>query len=81
MPLHREGEIFRAHTFAIISDTNKHCATLFDRDGYFSGTSVQGIFYQLLDYRRRTLDNLSRGDAAGHFIRENVNFHCRKTLL
>src|SRR5262245_5853408 len=75
MPLNGENEIFWPHTFAIVGHTNKHRTAPLDRYGYFSGTSVQGIFYKLLYYRRRTLDDLPRGDAASHFIRENMNFH------
>jgi hypothetical protein len=75
MPLNGESEIFWPHTFAIVGDTNEHRTALFDRYGYFRGTSVQGIFYKLFYYRRRTLDDLPRGDAVGHFIRENMNFH------
>src|SRR5262245_35975378 len=75
MPLNGEREIFWPHTFAIVNDTNEHRAALFDRDGYFRGNSIQGVFYKLLHYRRRSFDDLPRGDAVGHFIRKNMNFH------
>ena len=81
MPLNRYGEILRAHAFAVVGHANECGAALFDRDGNFRRTGVQGIFYELLNYRGRTLYHLASGNAAGHFIRKNMNFHAGRTLL
>ena len=73
MTLESEHGIVTHHAEAVVSDLHQFLAAGLDLHPDARGTSVERVFQELLDDRRRPLDNLARGDFVGNGFRKNAN--------
>jgi hypothetical protein len=68
MPHNRQLKVCLGHSHTVIDNVNGAQAPFLDNDGYTGCSSVNGIFYKLLDHRFWTLNNFSRGDLIGKVL-------------
>ena len=74
MMLEGKDRIILAHSFAVVAHLNQPLSPR--KDTYVNGpaSGIDGIFQQLLHYRRRTLDNFAGSDFVGQNFRQYPNF-------
>ena len=80
MALDGHGQVFGAHTFAIIGHANQRRAAFFHSDDNFAGTRIERILDQLLHRRSRPLNDFAGRNPAGKVIGQNLDFH-RDSIL
>ena len=68
MTLESEDGIIASHPFAVVRYTHQPAAAKLDIDLNSAGLGIDRIFYQLLDDRRRTFDDLAGRDLIGERI-------------
>ena len=73
VPLQRQLGVIRRHPLAVVFDAHQALAAKLDGHRDASGAGVDGVFDQLLDDRRRALDDLAGGDLVGELDREAMN--------
>ena len=71
--LQAHDRILAPHADAVIDDADALSATPLHLDPDVGGGRVQRVFDQLLHDRRRTLDDLPRGDLVGHRVRQHLD--------
>ena len=74
--LDREPRILRVHPLAIVLDAQRLLAPELDGDRNAPRAGIERVLDQLLDDRRRALDDLAGGDLIGEVGREAVDAHC-----
>src|ERR1051325_6129899 len=79
MTLKGKQRIVVRHPFPVAGDAQEAASPRFRIDMDAPRACIDRILDQLLDDRRRTLDDLARRDLVSQLIRENVDFgHRRK---
>ena len=71
--LERQPRILRAHPIAVVLDAHEPLAAQLDVDLDAARAGVDGVFDELFDDRRRTLDNLAGGDLIGEVGGQEVD--------
>ncbi len=74
MTLDGQPRIVRLHAFAVVLDADLLLAAELDVDRQAPGAGVDGVLDQLLDDRRRPLDDFAGGDLIGEVLRETGDF-------
>ena len=69
VPLDRQPRVLRLHPLAVVFDADQLLAAELDRDRDARGAGVDRVLDQLLDDRRRPLDDLAGGDLVGEVER------------
>ena len=62
VPRERNARVLGAHAAAVVAYSYVSRAAALELDRHLSCTRVEGVFDELLYYRRRSLDDLARGD-------------------
>ena len=75
MAIHREREIGIGHAAAVVGDADPPPAAAIGEDVDPAGAGVDGVFHQLLDHARRTLDHFAGGDAVDDLFGELADGH------
>ena len=68
MALEGQARIGVAHALAVVHHLYAVLACLNDFNLYLIGTCVEGVFHQLLDDRRRTLNDFACCNLVGHAV-------------
>ena len=71
--LETQSRVVGGHADAVVVDADQPLAAVFDGDHDPSGRGVDGVLDQLLDDRRRALDDLSGGDLVGQVVGQLVD--------
>jgi hypothetical protein len=70
MPVECQQGIFPVHAHSVVAHANERASSVLELDGDAHRAGIEGILHQLLDHRRRSLDDLSGRDLVGHLSRE-----------
>jgi hypothetical protein len=73
--LERQGEFLRPHAAAVVADRDEAPPAVAERNGNGARPSVEGVLHQLLDHRRRALDDLAGGDAVDQGLGQAADGH------
>ena len=71
MPLEREPRVVGVHPAAVVRDREPPDPAPLDLHVDARRPGVEGVLDELLDDRRRPLDDLARGDLVDQDVREN----------
>ena len=71
MALDRQARILGTHPLSVVVDAHLLLAAELDADGDAMRTGVDGVLNQLLHDRRRSFDDLARGDLIGQLRRKS----------
>lgn len=69
-----QQDVVTSHAPAVVDHPHKPLATGFEHDAHFVGTCIERVLDQLLDHRRRPLDDLTGGDLTDQMVGQDVNF-------
>jgi hypothetical protein len=81
VPRHRERQIVARDAVAIVGDTKAPDAAAFEVDVDLRGSGVERVLEQLLERRRRALDDLARGDLVDEVVGQRVYSRHRQRLV
>jgi len=73
MALESQQGIVASHSAAVVGNPDENAPTRAQLGADLLGTGVKGVLDELLEHRRRPLDDLSGGDLIRHTIREYAN--------
>jgi len=71
----RDRKLIGTHAYAVVAHANEADAAALDIDIDAVCIGIQGVFHELLDDRRRTLDHFTGSNLIDEFVGENPDRH------